>query len=152
MLTQAAPSEPVSSAMPALAWSEAGDDSRVMPVGAANHGGGSGYTSVRPAMNFEQPVQPRREKEKKGSIIPWRRMPGMVVIGTAVAVLLVCVALAIGLSDNKPATTPSPGVSTSPVSAPPANNGAPQPAPASQAPITGQAATPAEPAAPTAVG
>ena len=125
--TQASPSEPVSSAMPALAWSEAGDDSRAMPVvGAANHGGGSGYTSARPAMNFDQPVQPRREK--KGSIIPWRRMPGMVVISTAVAVLLVCVALAIGLSDNKPATTPSPGVSTTPVSAPPVNNGAPQPA------------------------
>ncbi|GBG37308.1 Hsp70 family protein [Mycobacterium montefiorense] len=146
VLTQAPPSEPVSSLMPALAWSEAADDSRVMPVGAATHGGGSGYTSARPAMNFDQPERPQREK--KTSVIPWHRMPGMVIISTAVAVLLVGVALAIGLSDNKPATTPSPGVGTSPVSAPPPNSGAPQPAPASQAPITGQAATPAEPAAP----
>ncbi|WAC93502.1 Hsp70 family protein [Mycobacterium sp. Aquia_213] len=144
-------SEPMSSMMPALAWSEAGDDSRVLPVAAgpvANHGGGSGYTSARPALSFDQPAQPRRSREKKNSAVPWSRVPGMVVIGTAVAVLLVGIALAIGLSDDKPATTPSPGVNTTPASAPPANGAAPQPAPPTQAPITGQAATPAEPAAP----
>jgi hypothetical protein len=146
VLTQAPPSEPVSSLMPALAWSEADDHSRAMPIAAGrapNHGGGSGYTSARPALNFQQPAQPRREQ--KEPVIPWYRVPGLFIIGTAVAVLLVGIALAIGLSDDKPA--PAPGVSTTPASAPPANGGAPQPAPPSQAPITGQAATPA-PAAP----
>ncbi|CQD16474.1 proline rich protein [Mycobacterium lentiflavum] len=140
-------SEPVSSLMPALAWSEAADESRMMPAAAAqipNHVGGSGYTSARPALNFEQPAQPRREK--KAPVVPWSRLPGMVVIGTAVAVLLVGIALAIGLSDDKPATTPNPGVKTSPATAPPANGAAPQPVPPSQAPITGQAAP--QPAAP----
>jgi hypothetical protein len=146
VLTQAPPSEPVSSLMPALAWSETDDHSRAIPIAAGqapNHGGGSGYTSARPALNFQQPAQPRREK--KEPVIPWYRVPGLFIIGTAVAVLLVGIALAIGLSDDKPA--PAPGVSTTPASAPPANGGAPQPAPPSQAPITGQAATPA-PAAP----
>ncbi|MEE3062760.1 MAG: Hsp70 family protein [Actinomycetota bacterium] len=140
-------SEPVSSLMPALAWSEAADESRMMPAAAAqipNHVGGSGYTSARPALNFEQPAQPRREK--KAPVVPWSRLPGMVVIGTAVAVLLVGIALAIGLSDDKPATTPNPGVKTSPATAPPANGAGPQPVPPSQAPITGQAAP--QPAAP----
>ncbi|WAJ43177.1 Hsp70 family protein [Mycobacterium sp. Aquia_216] len=146
VLTQAPPSEPVSRMMPALAWSEAGEDSRVMPVAAGhgpNHGGGTGYTSARPALSFEQSVQPRREK--KDPIIPWYRVPAMVIISTAVAVLLVGIALAIALSDDQPG--PSPGVSTSPASAPPANGQAPQPAPPTQAPITGQAAAP-PPAAP----
>jgi hypothetical protein len=144
VLTEAPPSEPVSSLMPALAWSETDDHSRAMPVGAGqapNHGGGSGYTSARPALNFQQPVQPRREK--KESVIPWYRLPALFIIGTAVAVLLVGIALAIGLSDKKPA--PAPGVNTTPASAPPANGGTPQPAPPSQAPITGQAETPAAP-------
>ncbi|SOX54800.1 hypothetical protein MAAFP003_3479 [Mycobacterium ahvazicum] len=142
--------EPVSRLMPALAWSEAGDESRMMPAAPAaaeqipNHVGGSGYTSARPALNFEQPGRPRREK--KTPVVPWSRVPGMVVIGTAVAVLLVGIALAIGLSDDKPATTPNPGVKTTPATAPSANGAAPQPAPPSQAPMTGQAAP--QPAAP----
>jgi hypothetical protein len=147
--------EPVSSLMPALAWSEAADESRVMPAlggaagtggaggaGGANHGGGSGYTSARPALNFDQPVQPRREK--KESILPWSRLPATIIIGTAVAVLLVGIALAMALSGDNSA--PNSGVKTSPVSAPPTV--APQSAPLPQAPVTGQAATPAQPAAP----
>ncbi|CDO89386.1 hypothetical protein AWC29_12700 [Mycobacterium triplex] len=133
-------SEPVSSLMPALAWSQAGDESRVMPVAGANHGGGSGYTSARPALNFRQPVQPRREKKTR--VVPWSRVPGLVIIGTAVAVLLVGIALAMALSDDKPA----PVIKTPPVSAPPATGAPAQPAPPSQAPGTGQAAP--EPAAP----
>ncbi|OBA57747.1 hypothetical protein A5647_22645 [Mycobacterium sp. 1100029.7] len=137
-------SAPVSTAMPALAWSEAADDSRSLPLGQS---GGSGYTSARPALNFEQPARPKQEK-KKEPVIPWYRVPSMVIISTAVAVLLVGIALAMALSDDKPAApAPGPGVNTSPVSAPPANGGAPSPAPPSQAPLTGQAATP-PPAAP----
>ncbi len=140
VLTQAPPSEPVSSLMPALAWSETDDHSRAMPI-AGQVPGGSGYTSARPALNFQQPAQPPR-REKKEPVIPWYRVPALFIIGTAVAVLLVGIALAIGLSDDKPA--PAPGVNTTPASAPPAS-GAPQSAPPSQAPVTGQAGTPAAP-------
>jgi hypothetical protein len=144
LLPQGPQPQPLSSGMPALAWSETGDDSRAMPVGQSpQHGGGSGYTSARPALNFDQTQRPEPEKKKKEPVIPWYRVPSMVIISTAVAVLLVGIALAIGLSEDKPATTPAPGVSTTPASVPPATGGASQPAPASQAPVTGQAATPA---------
>ncbi|BBY19888.1 Hsp70 family protein [Mycobacterium stomatepiae] len=143
-------SEPISSLMPALAWSEAGDESQVMPaVGGQipNHAGGSGYTSARPALNFDQPSVPPR-REKKSPIVPWSRLPGMFIISTAVAVLLVGIALAMALSDDKPAPTPNSGVKTTPATAPPANGATAQPAPPSQAPPTGQAATPAPAAVP----
>jgi hypothetical protein len=129
---------PVSSMMPALAWSEADDDSRGTPAA-----GRSGYTSARPALNFADHAQPRPEK-KKNAILPWQRLPGMVVIGTAVAVLLVGIAVAIGFSDGKPATTPMPNVSTP---AAPAPAGVPQPASVNPAPAV-QSVPPAPQVAP----
>jgi hypothetical protein len=141
----AAVSAPASRLMPALAWSEADDDSRDMPVGAGDYakfGGGSGYTSARPALNFEPTAHPRTKP--KNPIIPWYRLPAVLAIGTAVALLLVGMAVAIGLSsDEKPATTPAPGVSSAPASPPPA-----QPAPAGQAPNSGQPAPPPQQAPP----
>jgi Hsp70 protein len=154
VMAEAPPSDPVSMLMPALAWSEADDNSRVIPVGT----GSSGYTSARPALNFEPVARPRPEKKKP--VIPWYRLPAVLAIGTAVAVLLVGIALAIGFSDQKPAT-PAPGVSTAPVSSPPASappvsggtpqsappvsGGSPQPAaPTQQAPDTGQPAAPTQ--------
>jgi hypothetical protein len=121
--TEAPLSGPVSSLMPAPAWSETDDDSRVMPVGTGEYpksGGGSGYTAARPAPNFERTARPR--PEKKNPVIPWSRLPAAVVIGMAVAVLLVGIAVAIGLRSggNKPATTPGPGVTTTPASSAPA--------------------------------
>jgi actin-like ATPase involved in cell morphogenesis len=111
--------------MPAVAWSEAAD-SRVPPDGA-------GGTSARPALKFEEadqapPAQP------KNSVIPWRRLPVVVIIGAVVAMLLVGTALAIGLgSRDKPATTP--GGNTTPASpAPPATGGSSPPVPATQSP------------------
>jgi hypothetical protein len=164
--TEARLSEPVSSLMPALAWSET-DDSRVMPVRTGEHpkpGGGSGYTAARPALNFERSARLRAEKraEKKDPVIPWHRLPSVLVIGTAVAVLLVGIAVAIGLGGDKPATTP--GVTTTPASsaptpppprspAPPPTS-APPPAPATpqgsaaDAPV--QQAPPPAPVAPPA--
>ncbi|WP_260860734.1 hypothetical protein [Mycobacterium tilburgii] len=50
LLTEAPPSAPVSSAMPALAWSDAADESRSFRFGR------SVYTSARPALSFEQPL------------------------------------------------------------------------------------------------
>ncbi|MGA7054243.1 MAG: Hsp70 family protein, partial [Mycobacterium sp.] len=139
-------SEPAMGAMPVLAWSESNDDSRVMPVRTgeyAKSSGGSGYTSARPALNFKQTARPR--PEPKPAVIPWYRVPAVLAIGTAVAVLLVGMAVAIGFgSDDKPATTSVPGVSTAPVSSAPASpmpaDGTPQPPPA--APDAPQPETP----------
>jgi hypothetical protein len=123
-------SEPVLRSMPALAWSEADDDSRVLPVPAGVDAGnetkrrsrGSGYTSARPALNFQRTARPRRES--KPAVIPWYRLPAVLAIGTAVAVLLVGMAVAMGFgSDDAPATTPAPGASTAPVSSAPASPG-----------------------------
>jgi hypothetical protein len=127
--------------MPALAWSETGDDSRVLPVHAGEETKrrslGTGYTSARPALNFQQTAKPRRES--KPAVMPWYRLPAVLAIGTAVAVLLVGMAVAMGFgSDDTPATTPAPGASTAPVSSAPASPGpadgniqpAPPPAPA----------------------
>jgi hypothetical protein len=111
--------------MPAQAWSET-DDSGVMPVGTGEYPK-SGVTE-------------RPRPEKKDPIIPWYRLPAVLVVGTAVAVLLVGIAVVIGLGSdgNKPATP-----STTPVSSVPAT----QPAPALQPPGTGQSqqAPPPEP-------
>jgi hypothetical protein len=126
--------------MPALAWSETDDKSRVMPAV-----GGSGYTSARPALNFE--AHERARPEKKTPIVPWQRLPGLVVIGTAVAVLLVGIAVAIGFSDEKPAVTPAPNVST-PAAPLPASGGTPQSAPTNQAPPAASPAPPAQQAPP----
>jgi hypothetical protein len=111
--------------MPALAWSEAGDDSRAVPVGTGEplRTGGSGYTSARPALNFVHTAQPRpKVPEAKPAVIPGYRLPAVIVLGTAVAVLLVGLAVAIGLSSDN---TPVPGVGTPPASPAPPSPTAP---------------------------
>jgi len=134
-------SGPVSSMMPALTWAETDDDSRVMPVGS----GSTGYTAARPSLNFEHEDLPRWEPEPK--IIPWYRLPAVVMIGTAVALLLVGMAVAMGLSsDNNPAPAPGVNSTPAPASAPPANGGSPQSAPANPSPQQAPSAQP--PAAP----
>ncbi len=100
---------PVSAMQPALAWSEAQDESRVMP--AVSSGSGSGYTAARPQMKFEHEDGP--EPERKASPIPWYRLPAVIIVSTVVAVLLVGTAVAIGLSSHDNGTK-SPGVNTSP--------------------------------------
>jgi hypothetical protein len=112
------------SMMPALAWSASGDASRTLGTSAWPKAGGSGHTSARPAVKFEQPESPPPEPKK--SAIPWRRVPMGLIVGALLAVLLVGIALAIGLggSGDKPVTTP--GGSTTPAApAPPANSPAP---------------------------
>ncbi|MDT5350260.1 MAG: hypothetical protein QOH91_3547 [Mycobacterium sp.] len=129
--------DPVSRVQPTLAWADADDESHAMPAGddVAAGSGSTGYTAARPAPKFEREEQPR--PEPKSQVIPWYRLPAVVIIGTAVAVLLVGTAVAIGLSSgDKPTTTPAPSVSTTPassapVSGPPPTNGTPQSAPAS---------------------
>jgi molecular chaperone DnaK (HSP70) len=144
-------SGPTSVMMPALTWAETHDDSRVMPAGSGAYprsSGGSGhtgYTAARPSLNFEHEELPRSEPEPK--ILPWYRLPAVVMIGTAVALLLVGMAVAMGLSsDNNPAPAPGVNSTPAPASAPPANGGSPQSAPANPPPQQAPSAQP--PAAP----
>lgn len=116
---------------PALAWSEAEDESRALPVAASGeHGehGGSGLTSARPQMKFEREDRPKAER--KSPPIPWYRLPAVIIISTAVAVLLVGTAIAIGLSSANKHGTNSPRVNTVPATP----SSAPSPPPSSPAP------------------
>ncbi|OBG19369.1 Hsp70 family protein [Mycobacterium sp. 852002-51057_SCH5723018] len=152
---------PAPSMMPALAWAEAGD-SRVMP--AAD---GSGYTSARPALKFDEPERPLPEPKKP--VIPWYRLPGVVIISTLVALTLVGTALAIALGGvDKPASTPpatstpaSPAPSASPTQPPPPSPSDTNPPATTDTPTTAvppaapqgpvnDAPPPAAPAAPAA--
>ena len=151
---EAVTSGPMSVMMPALTWAETHDDSRVMPAGSGAYprsSGGSGYTgytAARPSLNFEHEELPRSEPEPK--ILPWYRLPAVVMIGTAVALLLVGMAVAMGLSsDNNPAPAPGVNSTPAPASAPPANGGTPQSAPANPPPAATDPGT-VPPAAPAA--
>ncbi|PJE17729.1 MAG: hypothetical protein CK429_05715 [Mycobacterium sp.] len=121
---------PVSAMQPALAWSEAQDESRLMPALASDSGSGSGsgYTAARPQMKFEREERP--EPEPKASPIPWYRLPAVIIISTVVAVLLVGTAVAIGLTSHEKGSK-SPGVNTTPRSSapPPATSESPSPEP-----------------------
>ncbi|MGZ4563074.1 MAG: Hsp70 family protein [Mycobacterium sp.] len=112
---QAAPVVPTAGVMPVQAWSQTGNQSRVTPASADQQAGSAS------------------EKRKRRLF----RLPVLAaIVGTAAAVLLVGTAVMIGLnSANKSATTPAPGVTSSPVPTPPANTATAQPpAPTEEAP------------------
>ncbi|WP_264892381.1 Hsp70 family protein, partial [Mycobacterium kiyosense] len=138
---------PVSVMQPALAWSEADPESRALPAAAAvskaasGERGGSGFTAARPQMSFEHDDRP--DPERKAPVLPWYRLPAVILVGTVVAVLLVGTAVAIGLSGQGPGTQSprtvpaTPGTSAPPPSASPqpsAPGSAQETAPASQVP------------------
>ncbi|QLL05617.1 Hsp70 family protein [Mycobacterium vicinigordonae] len=149
---------PVSVMQPALAWSEADPESQAMPAASASGASpgersGSGFTAARPQMSFEHDDRP--EPERKKPVLPWYRLPAVIIVGTVVAVLLVGTAVAIGLSNQDP-NTPSPGVSTVPAtprsSVPAPSSGSVSPQPSAQdttpeqAPQSTQAPPPSTPA------
>lgn len=149
----------VSSGMPARAWADDGAASSAMPTAARPwpKPAGAGQTSAGPALNVEQP-EPAAPEAKK-SVIPWRRLPMILVLAALAVVVLAGVALAIGLgSKNQPMTNPggstppaSPVPSASPTSvAPPrpATPEAPPPSPPdSNPPPAPDTPTPAAPPA-----
>jgi len=110
------PVEPA--ATPALAWSEAGDDSGIVPIRAGEYDGEydkeprSELTSsrLRPRAQVEAAAEP----DVIGAYAdPWYRRPLVVAVGTALAVLAIGAGVLITLrhtSGNAP-STPSPSVS-----------------------------------------
>ncbi len=95
--TATAPADaPASVLQPALAWSEADEDSHIGPA--------PGYTAARPSLSFDHDAH--AEPEPKSPPIPWYRLPAVIITGTTVAVLLVGAAVAIGLSTGDQPTAP----------------------------------------------
>jgi actin-like ATPase involved in cell morphogenesis len=114
----------------AMAWPKARTSFRNAPVGNGFYlKSGLGNTTARAALKFEKPAP--APSEPKNSVVPWRRLPMVVVVAAVVTLLLVGIALAIGLgSSDRPAT--SPGGSMTPASpAPPAPSATQQPPPPS---------------------
>lgn len=146
--------------MPIRAWSATAHQSRVTAVGRAPDTDAATTRIAAP---------PAR---RTGWLARWRLLPAAAVLLTAVAVLLVGTALALGLkSQDTSATTPAPAVTTTPAApAPPSATAEPGPAdvpvpstsdtnppaetetPMTTTPrATPQAAPPARPAAPRRV-
>jgi actin-like ATPase involved in cell morphogenesis len=113
MMAEAAP-EP--GGAPALAWSEADDDSGIVPIRTGEYPAPQDVsaTSARPPIDHQE-----RPAEARGPAVPWYRRPAVLVIGTALVVLALAAAIMIALrhtSGGGAPTTPSPSVSTTPES------------------------------------
>jgi hypothetical protein len=100
-------------AAPALAWSEADDDSGIMPIRAGEYDDvpPSGLTSSRPRAGVDVAAEP---EAFGASGDPWYRRPLVVAVGTALAVLAIAAAVLITLrhTSGSAPSTPSPAVST----------------------------------------
>jgi len=101
--------------VPALAWSEADDDSGIVPIRPGEYpdqGSTAGLTAPPPAgiVREARPVATRPVTDA------WYRRPAVVMVGTALAVLAVGAAVMITLrhTSGSAPTTPAPSVSTAP--------------------------------------
>lgn len=105
---------PEPSPEPALAWSEADDDSGIMPLRTGEYPAATaGTASARPQLTFDRGDQP---VDARTAAVPWHRRPAVVVIGTALVVLALIAAVMIAMrhtSGGGP-IAPAPGVSTTP--------------------------------------
>ncbi|OCB60207.1 hypothetical protein A5677_14215 [Mycobacterium malmoense] len=152
---------PVSAAMPALAWSEAGDESGMMPLATDGprgwadddapgppapppfqFGDETGY--ARPDLRFEQ--QPDTDEDRPAEVA-WYRRPLVMILGAAAAVLALSAIIMLALSHGSTGTpvTPKPGATTTPQPSPPPSPAQTTPAPAQQAPVQTSTAAPAAP-------
>jgi actin-like ATPase involved in cell morphogenesis len=110
------PIEPA--AAPALAWSEADDDSGIMPLQPGEYDDvprKSGLTSPRPRPRVDLAA----EQDAFGATAEvWYRRPLVVAVGTALAVLAIGAGVLITLrhTSGSAPSTPSPSVSTTPAS------------------------------------
>jgi actin-like ATPase involved in cell morphogenesis len=108
---------------PALAWSEAGDDSGIMPIRPGEYpepGSNTGLTAARPQVGqvgIDRDAQP---VVTRAAADAWYRRPAVVMVGTALVVLAVGAAVMITLrhTSGSAPTTPAPSVSTAPAPSP----------------------------------
>jgi actin-like ATPase involved in cell morphogenesis len=102
--------------VPALAWSEAGDDSDIMPIRPGEYpeqGSTTGLTAARSQVGVDRDPQPVVTRAVADA---WYRRPAVVMVGTALVVLAVAAAVMITLrhTSGSAPTTPAPSVSTAP--------------------------------------
>ncbi|WP_322858515.1 Hsp70 family protein [Mycobacterium europaeum] len=154
---------PVSTAMPALAWSEAGDESGVLPPAVDEFPGRAGDDAkppsaappfqfgdetgyARPDLRFEQQPLP---DEARPADTAWYRRPVVLVLAAAAAVLALSAVIMLALSHGSTNTpvAPKPGATTTPQPSPPPSTVQTNPAPAQQAPVETSTAAPAPPPA-----
>jgi actin-like ATPase involved in cell morphogenesis len=114
---------PAPAAAPALAWSEAGEDSGIMPIRPGEYDDEPAGGAVSPAR-----ARPRRDVAPEpaatgASAEAWYRRPVVVALGTALATLAIGAAVLLTVRHNSGPSTPTPGVSTAPAtSAPPSSD------------------------------
>jgi len=112
---------------PALAWSEADDDSGIMPIRPGEYpepSSGAGLTAPRPPASLDGDSSPAAT----GAVADaWYRRPVVVALGTALVVLAIAAAVMITLrhTSGSAPTTPAPGVSTAPAPSSATNTQAP---------------------------
>jgi actin-like ATPase involved in cell morphogenesis len=100
---------------PALAWSEAGDDSGIMPIRPGEYDDEPASGAVAPLR-----ARPRRDLGPEPVITgassdAWYRRPLVVAVGTALAVLAIGAGVLIAIRHTSSApSTPAPSVSTTP--------------------------------------
>ncbi|OBB86550.1 Hsp70 family protein [Mycobacterium sp. 852002-30065_SCH5024008] len=119
--TRGTPAWPTAGAAPVQAWSQTGNQPQAATA-----------AQVKPAA--DEPAADSASEKRKRRLF---RLPVLAaIVGAAAGVALVGTAVTIGLtSANKSATTPAPGVTSSPVPAPPANTATAQaPPPSEEAP------------------
>jgi hypothetical protein len=127
---------------PPLAWSEAGDDSGIVPIRPGEYpeqAGEAGLTTARPPASVDRAP---RSSLTGAAADAWYRRPVVVAVGTALAVLAIGAAVMITLqqiSGSAP-NTPAPSVSTAPATSAPANQNDTQ-GPASSQPSSTQSDT-----------
>lgn len=101
---------------PALAWSEADDDSGIMPIRPGEYpepGSTAGLTAPRPPAGVDREAQPVANRPVADA---WYRRPAVVMVGTALVVLAVGAGVMITFrhTSGSAPTTPAPSVSTAP--------------------------------------
>jgi actin-like ATPase involved in cell morphogenesis len=132
------PVEP--SPAPALAWSEADDDSGIMPIrpGEYPEQGSTGLTAAGPQVGIDRDSEPVVSRPVADA---WYRRPAVVMVGTALVVLAVGAAVMITLrhTPGSAPTTPAPSVNTAPAASP--SDTTDTQAPATSAPSSTESAT-----------
>ena len=109
------PVEP--SPAPALAWSEADDDSGIMPIrpGEYPEQGSTGLTAARPQAGIDRDTKPVVSRRVADA---WYRRPAVVMVGTVLVVLALGAAVMITLRHTSGSAPTTPTVSTAPVPSP----------------------------------
>jgi actin-like ATPase involved in cell morphogenesis len=109
------PVEP--SPAPALAWSEADDDSGIMPIrpGEYPEQGSTGLTAARPQAGIDRDTKPVVSRPVADA---WYRRPAVVMVGTVLVVLALGAAVMITLRHTSGSAPTTPTVSTAPAPSP----------------------------------